>query len=88
MDFDSVWQKIIMSENNNFKTVTGKVFSYTISGTLLHPVVKDKEIRNISKNNIEKAFLEWPVSKPSGFSSSIQGTSYLFALFADKRIME
>lgn len=88
MDFNTVWQKIILNEGNTFTTVTGKVFSYTISGTLLHPVIGEKEIRNISKTNIEKAFLEWPVSKPSSFSSSIQGTSYLFALFTDKRIME
>lgn len=87
MNFESVWLNIIKNESNTFETITGRNFSYKISDSVLHPIVEGKEIRNISKNNIEKAFSEWSVSRPSDFSASIQGTSYLFALFSDKRIV-
>jgi len=84
-NFDNVWNKIVINEGNIFHTIRGKKFKYRIFGNILIP---NRTVRNIHKNNFEKAFNELPLEGPGRISNLVQGSSYVWAILNDNRIIK
>jgi hypothetical protein len=88
-DMSAIEKVIKQHEGEVFFTKTRKNFTYVIIGNGVRPIRNDKEInRIISKNDFEKALEHSPLSGPSIFSDEVQGSSYVYGILTDKRIVE
>jgi len=83
-DFIYIWKNIIANEGNLFHTINGKEFTYRVNGNKL---ITNRTSRNITKNDIEKAFNLLPLIGPSAINNLVQGPSYVWAILNDKRIL-
>lgn len=83
MDGHDIWEKMRNLEGEEFLTVTGKMFTYKISGD------KFKTSRTnmwLSKNDLMKAVSMFPFKSVSEISGVVIGPSYIYAILNDKRI--
>ena len=88
MCIEIIWKRLIKFEGEIFYTVRCYPFSYRIENNILIPIRNDKEInRKIPKSDIEKALSYWPIPGPGVISSEIQGSSYVYGLLSDNRIL-
>lgn len=85
MNFESVWQRIRAYEGANFRTVSGKEFTYIVKGDALTP---SRANQNISRRDFEKVYAVLKtLSGPGDISSQVRGSSYIYAILTDKRIV-
>jgi len=82
--FEESWNKILKNQGEIFFTKNQHQFSYTINGTIVHPLHTN---RNIPKSDILKAFNRLPINRPSDINTLVQGPSYVWAILNDKRIL-
>jgi hypothetical protein len=82
MNIENVWVNLRAQAGAEFRTITGRPFSYDCLGNALQ---LRNTARNIAKSQIAKALTRWPVTGP-GALQDLQGPSYLFALLSDPRI--
>jgi len=88
MNIRIIWEKIISHEGEEFYTVTGLPFFYRIENEHIIPIRNKVEVnRKIPKNDIIKTIGIWSISSPSEISKKIQGSSYVYGLLSDKRII-
>lgn len=80
---NELWCRVKAHAGKEFKTKTGKMFTYTISGDLLHTSRTDY---NISKTEFHKAFALVPFEGPSVINRDVRGPAYVWAVLHDKRI--
>ena len=85
MDITIVWRNILAHEGEDFRTVRGKPFSYTVYGDYL--IINDDKRIRVTKSAL-KASLEIPYPSPSKISAAgIWAPSYIYGLITDRRII-
>ena len=82
-DIDSVWIRIQEHESDEFKTKTGKPFSYEITGNVLNT---NRTEYNLPKSDFAKALRCVPIPGPGKISDSVRGSAYIWAILHDARI--
>lgn len=83
-DFENIWQRIEKFQGEIFYTKSKLDFTYKIAENFLIP---SRANFSLSKENFKKAFEQLPMKFPSKFSKDIMGTSYVWGIFSDKRII-
>lgn len=84
---DVVWQRIKEHEGEQFYTITGKAFNYSVKGDY---VELHNTNQSLPKSYFSEALTIAPLQKPSDLKYKLprepRGTSYIFAILTDKRI--
>lgn len=86
MSFNSTWANIVKYAGQTFTTVTGRDFTYYVSGGY---VVPDRTDYKIPMSDFQKA---WNIQMSSGLTgpgqinSIVRGPSYVYAILSDPRI--
>lgn len=84
IDFETLWNRIIQHENEEFKTKTGLNFTYQISK---NKFICSRVNYNISKENfLQCYFLGLPQEGKINIKEITAGPSYVWALLHDNRI--
>lgn len=83
-DFETIWERIVKFEGESFFTIKGLEFTYSMQNDILIP---SRTYFNLTKENFHKAYNELPVERPGAFYSEIFGSSYVWAILNDKRIV-
>ncbi|MCL4553907.1 MAG: virion tegument protein [Actinobacteria bacterium] len=81
----AVWSRISSLQGERFETVSGKPFTYTVSGNSL---VTDRTDFVLSAADFAKALELVPISGPGEISSLVRGSSYIWAILHDPRIRQ
>ncbi len=86
---DDVWERLRQLQDEGFKTKLGREFSFTISGAVLRPKGKN---RNIPKSHFRQVLPKLPLDGPAKIEKEIdekvQGTSYVWAILHDPRVRQ
>lgn len=77
---DEVWARIVAHQGETFTLVTGKEFTYSVSGDVLRP---EGVNRNLPKSTFDKALRMMPVSGPGAIRDVVQGPAYVYAILTD-----
>ncbi len=87
-DFRQAWERIRRSQGEGFRTVRGLDFTYRLENdSVLRILRKQHEInRNIPRGDVEKAWSRRPLARPKDLHR-LQGSSYLFGIVTDRRIV-
>lgn len=80
---DDLWRRIKALERQDFKTKTGRPFTYTVSGDIFQP---NRTKYNISKVDFAKALARVPFDGPGAVKDLVRGPSYLWAVLHDRRV--
>ena len=86
--FELIWQRMVDNSSSEFHTKLEKSFSYKIEDNCFIPLRLEKVPQNITKELVEDAYNQWPVSGPGDFTSKILAPSYLWGVFNDERIIK
>lgn len=87
--FEAIWQKFIENQGNNFSTIKNITFTYSIGeDDSFNPSVPAYHPKASNKENIRKAYEQWPVKGPSFFSKDIFAASYVWGVLNDSRIIK
>jgi hypothetical protein len=78
-----VWQRIRAHQSEQFETITGLPFTYTVSGNML---VTDRTDSQLHLGEFEKALALVPLDGPGKISMLVRGPSYIWAILHDPRI--
>ncbi|MBP3803704.1 MAG: hypothetical protein J6I76_07365 [Oribacterium sp.] len=83
MSFEVIWLNILRCEGQEFRTKTGKPFTYKI---VRGDVVPDRTGFPLAKINFEKASKIKHLQGPGQISKLVMGSSYVYAILTDPRI--
>lgn len=83
MSFENMWQSIERHAGETFHTISGKPFTYAVTG---NSVTTDRTGCQIHRNNFEKASSMKSISGPGDISNAVRGPSYVWAILNDGRI--
>ena len=83
LSLEVVWATVVELAGEEFKTVTGKPFTYEISGDTLIP---SRTEYILSKSELGKALELVPCSGPGVMVDLVRGPSYLWAILHDHRL--
>lgn len=87
-DIDVFWTRIRTYAGEEFDTVTGRKFTYIVTGNALRVIRANNEVnRSLSRGNFEHALSLMPASGPGELPKQ-QGASYTWAILMDSRIQE
>ena len=81
----AVWGRISSRQGERFETVSGKPFTYRVSGNTL---VTDRTDFVLSASDFARALDLVPISGPGAISSLVRGSSYIWAILHDPRIRQ
>ena len=86
--FDIIWNRIVENQGKDFYKIRKGKFTYFIGeDNSFNPSVPKKIPTASNKENIKKAYEQWPVSGPSFFSKDIFAPSYVWGVLNDPRII-
>lgn len=86
IDFETLWNRIIQHENEEFKTKTGLPFTYQISK---NKFICSRVNYNISKKNfLQRYLLGLPQVENINMKEITAGPSYVWAVLHDDRIRQ
>lgn len=86
IDFETIWNRIIQNENEEFKTKTGLPFTYQISN---NKFICSRVNYNISKENFHQCYLlGLPQVEKINVKDITAGPSYVWAVLHDERIRQ
>jgi len=96
--FDAIWDKILRFQGEEFRTITGLVFTYVLESGVIW-IIRDghRVNQSISVTNFSQVYSmmqEKQITGPSEINkgaimrgeSQVRGTSYVWALLHDSRI--
>lgn len=83
-NINDIWTLIVKNQGANFETITGKTFTYSV---IENSVVPDRTKYPITKKNFEIALQYLPLSGPGQITKLCRGSSYIYAILMDKRIL-
>lgn len=83
-DFDYLWRRIIKNSGKKFLTITQREFKYSVKGDLIWP---NKGKYPVTKDELKTAFDMLPFDRPSDIAHVSRGSSYLWSLLHDDRII-
>jgi len=84
-NFDTAWQRIEAHAGKEFRTKTGLPFTYEVVGT---SVVPDRTGYTLHMSNFRAAFDLLPLIGPSEINTLVRGPAYVYAILADRRIVQ
>ena len=88
-DFETIWNRIIDNQGKNFSTIKKVTFTYLIGeDDSFNPSVPAYHPKASNKENVKKAYDQWPVDGPSFFSKDIFAASYVWGVLNDSRIIK
>lgn len=83
---ESVWHRIQSHQGEDFKTVTGRPFTYEVEGAGIWFFRKGKRInRKLTRNQLNLAVARCPLRSTTEIKD-LMDYPYLFAMLMDKRI--
>jgi len=80
---DELWHRLKIHEGQEFETIRGERFTYSISGNTFLP---SRTKYNISRADFDKALSLAPFEGPGAVNDAVRGPSYIWAVLHDKRI--
>jgi hypothetical protein len=83
--FDAAWQRIEAHAGSEFRTKTGLPFTYEVSGT---SIVPDRSGYPVHVSDFRTAFDLLPLSGPGENNALVRGPAYVYAILADRRIVQ
>jgi hypothetical protein len=83
VDFQTIWNRIVACEGQQFYTKTNLPFTYKIVN---NRVVPDRTNYPLAKSEFEKAVQIVPLDGPGQISKIVRGPAYVYAILTDKRI--
>jgi hypothetical protein len=83
VEFEIVWQRIRQLQGEQFTTIKGLPFTFTVDGDALYP---SRTEYRLSKNDVETVFNLVPISGPGVVNDDVRGPSYLWAILHDHRV--
>ena len=83
-DFETVWNRILAFQGEEFRQIRGGTFTYTVEGDY---VVPNRTNWRFPKKQIEEAYKLMPVSSTKQLQH-LYGPSYLYAILMDGRIRQ
>lgn len=83
INVETAWARINSLQGEEFKTKTGKPFTYEISGNTFEP---SRTKYKITKVDFGKALAEFPLDGPGDISNLVRGSSYIWAVLDDPRV--
>ena len=83
-NIDTVWANIITHQNENFFTIKGKSYTYTVKDNYL--LVNNDKRRRITKCALAKAILINNPTPSKIEAEGIWGPSYVYGIITDNRI--
>ena len=87
-DFETIWERIKDNQGKKFFKVKGGSFTYSIGDDdSFNPSVPAYHPNASNKENVKKAYEQWPVKGPSFFSKDIFAPSYVWGVLNDSRIV-
>jgi len=84
MNFEEIWKKIIDHQNEVFYTKRRLKLKYEIVDDKLYHNRTDSKI---SKSDFKRAYEKFPIKNPSEIKNLVRGSSYIYAILNDKRIL-
>ena len=88
-DFEIIWKRIKDNQGEIFFKIRGGEFTYTIGDDdSFKPSIPEIFPQSSNKENVKKAYEQWPVTGPSFFSNDIFATSYVWGVLNDSRIIK
>jgi hypothetical protein len=81
-DFAAVWNRIESHSGQEFRTVRGLPFSYTVVHGAVYP---SRTKRKIPRSDFEKALVCVPL-KNAAVIQDLRGPSFIYAILMDARI--
>ena len=84
VDIEDVWRRIERHAGENFRTITGLPFTYTVPGNFLRT---SRTVRILSRTNFLNALRLMPADSPVALKE-LQGASYTWAILMDPRVRE
>lgn len=85
MPFDTLWYNIKAQAGQEFKTITGRTFTYEAHEGYITP---SEVNQNISRSDFEKAYGLVPLQSPGQLRDLVRGPSYVYAILTDSRITD
>ncbi|QBI54155.1 hypothetical protein [Streptomonospora litoralis] len=82
-DFSAVWRSIQACTGQEFRTKSGRPFTYTAHDGYVH---LDNTDRSISRTDFSRAYALMPLRGPGRLTRLVQGPSYVFGILTDDRI--
>ena len=87
--FEIIWNRIKENQGKKFSTIKNVTFTYSIGeDNTFNPSVPAYHPKESNKDNIRKAYEQWPVKGPSFFSKDIFAASYVWGVLNDSRIIK
>lgn len=84
MDFETIWRKIKEHQGESFFTVSDLPFTYSVHGEVLKT---SRTKYNLPKSEFLKAYERFPISSPKDINDLVRGSSYVYAILTDERIV-
>jgi hypothetical protein len=82
--FEVVWRRIQQHEEETFRQIRGKEFTYSLGGQY---ITLNATNQNIPKKHLEEAFSLVPL-KNTVPVQHLRGPSYIYAVLMDRRIRQ
>ena len=80
---DAVWARLKALEGEEFRTKTGKPFTFTIEGDVFRP---SRTFYNVSKADFAKALELVPFEGHGTVNYLVRGPAYIWAVLHDPRV--
>ena len=80
---DTIWKRLESLQGEQFETISGKPFTYEISGNVF---VSSRTDFNLSRADFEKALALVPIGGPGEISDLVRGSAYIWAVLHDRRV--
>ncbi|MEJ8569403.1 hypothetical protein [Elongatibacter sediminis] len=85
-NIETIWNRILVHEGEQFETISGLPFTYEIAGNIFLP---DRANQNIPRSEFEKAIaVGLPIDGPGEISDLVRGSAYIWAVLHDRRIRQ
>lgn len=88
-DFEIIWKRIKDNQGKIFFKVKGGSFTYSIGDDdTFNPSVPAYHPKGSNKENVKKAYEQWPVDGPLFFAKDIFAATYVWGVLNDSRIIK
>ena len=84
MEFEKVWNKILLHQNEVFHTKRGLELKYTVKNDKLYHNRTDPEI---PRSEFVRAYKKYPFKGPGEIRELVRGSAYIYAILSDDRIL-
>jgi hypothetical protein len=83
--FEVIWARITALQGEQFSTITGLPFTYSVNGEGLFPSRTDYRL---SRGDFETAYALVPIPGPGVINNDVRGPAYVWAILHDQRVSQ